>query len=160
MRHFRTVRERGREGRARESRRRSRNRYIYLAVGLLLAFHFIIGFPPTSAKQRPTYLRIDKDNTETIVLTWVGRASGYEVTSIRSIYMNGYNHQVAQDFFIVWEPRFEEPDVLEAMTYFYRVRGVDADGNPISHWSRFARRRLELTGSRPNVFDNPPTPVR
>ena len=137
-----------------------RKRYIFLAVGLLLAFYVIIGFPPTSAEQRPAYLRIDKDNTETIVLTWVGRAPGYEVTSIRTMFLSGVNYPVAQDFFIVWEPRFEEFDILEAMTYSYRVRGVDADGNPISHWSRHVKRRLDLTGSRPNVFDNPPTPVR
>ena len=137
-----------------------RKRYIFLAVGLLSAFHFIIGFPPTSAKQRPAYLRIDKDNVETNVLTWVGRAPGYEVTSIRTVFLRGVNNPIAQDYFIVWEPRFEETDILEAMTYSYRVRGVDEDGKPISHWSRPVKRRLELTGARPNVFDDYPTPVR
>ena len=160
MRNFRSVREKGREGRERAARSRVRNRYIFLAVGLLLAFHFILGFPPTSAKQRPAYLSIDKDNVETIVLTWVGRAPGYEVTSIRYTNRSGFNVEVSQDFFIVWEPRFEEFDILEGMTYFYRVRGVDADGSPISHWSRSTKRKLDVTGSRPNAFDNPPTPIR
>lgn len=141
-------------------RRIKGKRYIFLAVALLLLFHFVVGFPPTSPKHRPAYLRIDKENTETNVLTWVGRAPVYEVTSIRSIYFQGINSISSQDFYVVFEPRFEETDILEGMTYSYRVRSMDRGQIPISRWSRHVKRRLSLTGTRLNVFDHPPTPIR
>ena len=135
-------------------------RYMFLASALLLLFHFIVGFPPTSAKQRPAYLSIDKENTATNVVTWVGRAPVYEVTSIRMIYWQGVKIPSSQDFYVVFEPRFEETDILEGMTYFYRVRSMDRGQIPISPWSRLVRRRLDIVGEKPNVFDNPPTPIR
>ncbi len=141
-------------------RRIKGKRYIFLAAALLLLFHFVVGFPPTSANHRPAYLRIDKENKEANVLTWVGRAPVYEVTSIRSIYFQGINTVSSQDFYVVFEPRFEETDLLEGMTYSYRVRSMDRGQIPISHWSRHVKRRLPLTGTGLNVFDHPPTPIR
>ncbi len=135
-------------------------RYIFLSAALLLVFYFAVGFPPTSAKHRPAYLRIDKENTDTNVLTWVGRAPVYEVTSIRSIYFQGSSWISSQDFYVVFEPRFEETDILEGMTYSYRVRSMDRGQIPISRWSRHVMRRLSVTGTRLNVFDHPPTPIR
>ena len=142
-------------------RRRAKGRwFLVLATFSLLAFYLIVGFPPTSPKHRPAYLRLDKENMESNVVTWVGRAPVYEVTSIRTIFFQGVTTEVSQDFFVVFEPRFEEFDILEGMTYSYRVRGMDRGQLPISNWSRHVKRRLEITGRGLNVFDDAPTPVR
>ncbi len=133
--------------------------YYLIFAAAFLAFWIFVGFPPTSEKHRPAYLRLDKENMETNVVTWVGRAQQYEVISYRSIFVGGGYQFVDEEFYVVSEPRFEEGNLLEGLSYQYRVRGLDEGGAPISPWSRSVKRMLDLRGNLPNYFSNPPTPV-
>ena len=96
---------------------------------------------------------------ETNVVTWVGRAPQYEVVSYRSHFTGGGYQFVAEEFYIVSEPRFEEGNLLEALSYQYRVRGLDEGGVPISPWSRSVKRMLDVRGNLPNFYSHPPTDV-
>lgn len=133
--------------------------YILLFGLLCLGFYTFVGLPPTSANQRPAYLRIDRENRETNVVTWVGRAPRYEVVSYRVLFFEGTRTFVAEEFYVVDDARFEEGNLLEGLTYQYRVRGLDEDGEPISRWSRSVKRTLPVHGHGPNFFQHPPTDV-
>lgn len=133
--------------------------YILLFGLLCLGFYTFVGLPPTSANHRPAYLRLDRENTEANVVTWVGRAPGYEVVSYRAIFTGGHYDFVAEEYYVVDDARFEEGNLLEGLTYQYRVRGLGDDGEPISRWSRSVKRTLPLLGQRPNFFQHPPTDV-
>ena len=57
------------------------------------------------------------------------------------------------------EPRFEEGNILEGLTYQYRVRVVGEDGAPVNRWSRSVKRTLDVRDYENNVYTTPPTPV-
>ena len=135
-----------------------RKLYILVFVLLCVAFYIFVGLPPTSSNQRPAYLRLDRENTESNVVTWVGRAPRYEVSSFKVNQLLGARIFHGEDFYIVSEARFVEEDLYEGLMYYYRVRGLDVDGEPISKWSRGVRRTLPIRGVRPDVFLLTPQP--
>ena len=132
---------------------------VLIVVVVFLAFYAFYGLPPTSANHAPAYLRIDRDVRESNVVTWVGLADHYEVISYRGLFARSSYHFVAEEFYRVSEPRFEEGNIIEGLTYQYRVRVVDKDGAPVSRWSRSVKRTLDIQDYGDNVFTNPPTPV-
>jgi len=132
---------------------------VLIVVVVFLAFYTFYGLPPTSANHAPAYLRIDRDVRESNVVTWVGLADHYEVISYRTLFSGGSPSFVAEEFYRVSEPRFEEGNIIEGLTYQYRVRVVDKDGAPVSRWSRSVKRTLDIQDYGDNVFTNPPTPV-
>lgn len=128
-------------------------------AAVILAFFAFYGLPPTSSNHAPAYLRIDGDVRDSNVVTWVGLADHYEVISYRAIFSGSGYHFVAEEFYRVSEPRFEEGNIIEGLTYQYRVRVVDNDGAPVSRWSRSVKRTLDIQDYGDNVFTNPPTAV-
>lgn len=132
---------------------------VMIVAAVFLAFFVFQGLPPTSANHAPAYLRIDEDAKDSNIVTWVGLADHYEVISYRTLFSVSSYQFVAEEFYRVSEPRFEEGNILEGLTYQYRVRVVDKDGAPISGWSRSVKRTLDIQDYGDNVFTNPPTAV-
>ena len=138
----------------------SKRKWIVMSVGVVfLAFYIFVGFPPTSAKHAPAYLRLDRDVKDRNIVTWVGRADRYEVISYRTLLSGATHGFIAEEFYLVSDPRFEEGNILEGLTYQYRVRVVDEDGVPVSRWSRSVKRTLGVRDYENNVYTTPPTPV-
>lgn len=131
---------------------------VIVAVAFLAYFAFY-GLPPSSANHAPAYLRIDGDARDSNIVTWVGLADHYEVISYRTLFSGSSYQFVAEEFYRVSEPKFEEGNILEGLTYQYRVRVVDKDGAPVSRWSRSVKRTLDIQDYGDNVFTNPPTAV-
>lgn len=120
-----------------------KRKWIVMIVGVVsLAFYTFFGLPPTSSSHAPAYLRIDGDVRDSNIVTWIGLADHYEVTSYRALFSGGGYGFAGEEFYRISEPRFEERNIIEGLTYQYRVRAVDRNGDPISRWSRSVKRTL------------------
>lgn len=135
-------------------------KWILMSIGVLcLGFYVFVGFPPTLPNHAPAYLRLERDVLDRNIVTWVGRADRYEVVSYRTLFSGASHSFIAEEFYLVSEPRFEEENILEGLTYQYRVRVIGEDGAPVSRWSRSVKRTLDVRNYENNVYTTPPTPV-